>query len=162
MSFISIDARELQQLDRGMSRYRNAVPKSVSNGALRKALRPMFRAAQAEVPVGKGSERISLKRRGATANDYRRGGSTKRDLRIKAVRAEGDEITRLILGVSKKRGKVGWRTHFITGGTERMGRNDFLQRAYDQTIAEVSMIYSRELYDRFMEWGRQNLPQGSL
>lgn len=142
MSFISIDATQLQQLDRGMSRYRNAVPKSVSNGALRKALRPMFRAAQAEVPV--------------------RSGSTRRDLRIKIVKPESEEISRALVGVSQKGDKVGWKTHFITGGTRRMPRNDFLQRAYDQTIAEVSMIYSRELYDRFMEWGRQNLPQGSL
>lgn len=162
MSFISIDAKQLQQLDRGMSRYRNAVPKRVTDGALRKALRPMLRAAQAEVPVGKGNERVSLKRRGATANDFRRGGATKRDLRIKAVRAEGDEITRLIVGVSKKKGKVGWRTHFITRGTKRTRKNDFLQRAYDSTIAEVSMIYQRELYERFMEWGRQNLPQNSI
>ena len=142
MSFISIDATQLQQLDRGMSRYRNAVPKSVSNGALRKALRPMFRAARREVPV--------------------RSGSTRRDLRIKIVKPESEEISRALVGVSQKGDKVGWKTHFITGGTRRMPRNDFLQRAYDQTIAEVSTIYSRELYDRFMEWGRQNLPQGSL
>lgn len=125
-----------------MSRYRNAVPKSVSNGALRKALRPMFRAARREVPV--------------------RSGSTRRDLRIKIVKPESEEISRALVGVSQKGDKVGWKTHFITGGTRRMPRNDFLQRAYDQTIAEVSTIYSRELYDRFMEWGRQNLPQGSL
>jgi hypothetical protein len=154
---ITLDSKELAALSAGFSRYEAAIPRSVAAGALRESAKPMLNAARSAAPVGKPGKK-------ALRADYRRGGATRKDLRIRAVKGEGKEIGRVLVGVSQKKGKVGWRTHFITrgytdrGGTKRPGR-DFLKTAYDAKFAEVSADFQRKLYDRFQQWAKTNLPQ---
>lgn len=169
---IILNADQLTKLDATLQRYQHMLPPSVAANALRKSARPMFRAAKDLVPVSNdGREYVRLRREGwsvhADANVGRRGGATRRDLRIKAVKGEHGEVGRVLVGVSQKNGKVGWRTHFITTGfTDKNGRkhtgNNFLKQAYDQTIGEVKLIFSQELYIEFQKWGKKNLPQGRV
>ncbi|WP_234734501.1 hypothetical protein [Tellurirhabdus bombi] len=140
------DFTELNNL--AISFYRgaqNLFPRGVTNGAMREAAKPMLRGAIQEAPVsGGGRQRISLRHRGRNANEYRRGGATRRDLRTKTVSPSGDEASRIIVGVSSKSGHVGWRTHFRTRPNKQNRTMDnFLQRAYDQTIGQVVASVSR-------------------
>ena len=175
---IVIDTTDIDKLARAMSRYGGIMPTSKANQALRKAARPMLLKARQEVPVWKGDrERISLAAgraaigRGSDPNYYRKGGATKRDLRVMAVAPRFFEIARVLVGVSKRKGKVGWRTHFIEQGTQsrytkkgRMYRgairaNPFLQRSFDQTIFSVRKEFSETYKAAFIKWARATWPQ---
>lgn len=153
---ITLDAKDLFKLREGFARYQNAIPKSVAQGALRAAAKPMLDSARRLAPVG--GDRM-MKGKGQV-----RGGATRRDMRILSVNPEGVEITRIAVGVSGKSNAVGWRTHFITRGfTDRGGvfhkKRDFLQDAHDYTIDVVEDKFYKALFTRFVEWGRLNLPQ---
>lgn len=172
-----INTQAMDQLGLAMKRYGQIMPTQKANNALRRSVKPMFRRAQSEVPVGRnGKESISLKtarsalRRGSDPNDYRRGGATRRDLRIKAVPPKAGEISRILVGVSQKRGKVGWRTPFITKGTKvrktkkganrgRVQANNFLQRAYSATYQGVVTDFQREYRAAFVQWAKSTWPQ---
>ncbi|QRQ99714.1 hypothetical protein [Dyadobacter sandarakinus] len=152
---VKIDTKELDKLAKGLSRYESVVPRSVKNTALRRSSKPMLDAAKKEAPVGRA---ISGR------NNEEGGGATRSDLRIKAVKPEPGEDSRVLVGVSKRRGKVGWRTHFITRGfTDRGGKrhapNDFLKRAYESTIEAVGALYKEEILIAFKKWADKNLPR---
>lgn len=70
------------------------------------------------------------------ANEYRRGGATKADIRIKVVSDKQGEATALV-GVSKAYGKVGWRTHFIEYGTQFMKAKPFVRPSETKTATAV-------------------------
>lgn len=173
---IRVDTSEIVKLAKAMEKYSRIFPKEKANAALRKAVRPMLAAAQIEAPVSfDGQTRVSLKHRkkGNAVNSYRQGGATRKDLRVKSVQAEGDELGRVLIGVSKKRGKVGWRTPFITKGTKerktkkgkRTGRvspNNFLQRAFDRTFPSVREAFARDYREAFIQWAKQTLPKGKI
>ncbi|CCH54483.1 hypothetical protein BN8_03658 [Fibrisoma limi BUZ 3] len=140
-----LDTRQLTNLNRQLNQAGRAFDDQVAGKVLRQAVQPMLPAMRLEAPVGAGNERISLRRRdNVNANDYRRGGATRRDLRIKLVAGVDGEAARVLIGVDKRRGKVGWRAHFITRGTVRMAANDFIQRTYDKTIAIVRFLFGEE------------------
>lgn len=155
---MTVDARELMQLNAGFQKYQNAIPTSVAKKALREAAQPMLRSAKNLAPIGRV---VDYK---AGRLDQSRGGATRRDLRLLFVKEEGEEIARVLIGVSQKSGKVGWRTHFITrgfkdrGGSFHRGR-DFLEQAHDYTFDIVQNSFYKLLFEGFVKWGTQNLPQ---
>lgn len=156
---ITLDAKELSRLNKGFEKYQNAIPVSIARKALREAAQPMLRSAKNLVPVGG-----KIQKYGKARTDQDRGGATRRDIRIAFVKQENLEIARLVVGVSQKSGRVGWRTHFITRGfTDRGGSfhrgKDFLTEAHDNTIGEVQNTFYRLLFEGFVKWGKQNLPQ---
>lgn len=160
---IKFDLRQLEHLRNGIAKYQNAIPKSLAKSSLRKAAAPMLDKARRFVPIGmNGAERVSLRHKGR--NEYRQGGATRRDLRIKVVPEKGTEIARVVVGVSAKKGKVGWRTHFITRGfTDRAGGKhpgkDFLEQAHNASIDMVQDTFYKEMFSGFIKWGKLNLPQ---
>lgn len=174
---ITVDLKDIEKLNVAMGRYAQIMPTSKANSVLRKAAKPMLSAAQSEVPVSRGDqESVSLNRARReikahrNPNGYRRGGATRRDLRIKAVQPKAGEIGRVLVGVSKRRGKVGWRTVFITtGATNRKTKkgkstgsvkaNKFLDRAYDSTIDFVRVDFQQQYREAFVSWARSNWPQ---
>lgn len=145
---ITFDVKELMKVDRAFAASAKTVSdKRVAGSALRKALAPTLAATRRLAPVGgNGAERISLKKKGPSANDYRRGGATRRDQRIKIVPGQNDEVVRGLVGTSKARGHVGWRTHLITRyNKNRRGVDDFIGKAFDQTINQVVDTYGKEM-----------------
>lgn len=154
---ITVDAKELMKLNAAFAQYTKAIPKNVAVKALRESIKPMFTASRNLAPIGNVvnySGRPGMER----------GGATRRDVRIRFVKEEGSEIARVLVGVSSKSGKVGWRTHFITRGfTDRGGKfhgpDNFLQEAFDNTIDIVQDKFYRSLFDGFVKWGKENLPQ---
>lgn len=148
---IKVNTSELEKLARGLETYKSILPRSVADSALKRSARPMLLSARRLAPQG---DRLKDARAGAT----------RRDLRIKAVRPVGDENSRVLVGVSKSKGKVGRRTNLITRGfTDRGGRfhraRDFLKDAYDYTIEIVRDNYGREVLSSFKKWARKNLPK---
>lgn len=160
---IKIDANDLLKLADGLGTYKSIMPKSVASSALRKSVRPMYNSAQRLAPKGRVVARDGWgKYKGP---DYARGGMTRRDVRIKMVPPVADESARAVVGVSKKKGKVGWRTHFITQGfTDRGGRfhrgKNFLEDAFEFTIGIVRDNFNREVLLSFQKWARRNLTKG--
>lgn len=155
----TIDSRTLDKLDKLMAQAGRVLDARVMGKALKEAAEPVLTATRREAPVGRykdvGGEFVSL-RATTKRNDYRRGGATRNDLRIKSVAGVGEEIARTLVGVSKKSGKVGWRTHFITRPTKhKPTANDFLGRGYrqgypvmikqlgDKAQAEVNRVLSK-------------------
>lgn len=118
--------------------------KRLLGNMLRKSLKPMLETNIAEAPRGKGYERVSLRRRGPSANDYRRGGATKADQRIKIVDGKNGEIVRGLVGTDKSAGHSGWRTVFITLGTRFVRANDFIMRSYNRSFGTVKAFFLAE------------------
>ncbi len=152
---ITLDAKELMKLNEGFKKYGAAIPQSVAKKALRDAAQPMLTATRNNAPVG-GVINYS--------GTSHRGGATRRDVRMMFAKIEGEEIARVLIGVSMKSGKVGWRTHFITKGyTDRGGSfhrgKDFLTEAYDNTIGIVQDNFYKTLFSGLVKWGKENLPQ---
>jgi HK97 gp10 family phage protein len=169
---VIVDTKGIDKLTTAMKRYAQIMPTQKANSAFRKAIRPMLQKAQSEVPVSNNDrERVSLKQRtGKNANAYRRGGATKRDLRIKTVPPKAGEVGRVLMGVSKRGDKTGWRTIFITRGTKmrktksganrgRMKANNFLQRAYDSTFPGVAADFQKQYREAFVQWAKTTWPQ---
>ncbi len=138
-----IDTTQLFALDVRLTQVGRVFDKTLMGQTLKDALKPTLDAAKQEVPVGQTSRKSSLTfrtRRGKSRRDgtYDKGGATKRDLRIRIVPGVQDEIVRGLVGVSKSRGKVGWRTHLITRkNLHRSAPNDFLARAEQKTSGLV-------------------------
>jgi hypothetical protein len=173
---VKMDTSGVSKLEKAMGRYSKIFPNDKANSVFRRAVRPMLAATKVEAPVSMGGRmRISLRHRnkGSVVNAYAQGGATRRDLRIKTVPAKGDELGRVLVGVSKAGGKVGWRTHFITRGTKerrkrsgastgRMTPNNFLQRSFDRTISGVRTDFERAYREAFVQWAKTTLPQGTV
>ncbi len=141
-----MDSSSLKPLIQDLRSVGRALDWKVLGGALVGASKPAVRSVQQEAPVGQdGYERVSLSRGRGRRNDYRRGGATRRDVRAKAVDGVGQEEVRVLIGVSQKRGKVGWRTHFITFGTIRMRANAFIDRGVNRVIGEVKNNFMNSL-----------------
>lgn len=177
---VRIDTREIDELSVVMARSAAVLDRQVIKAHLRTALRPMLKAAKAKAPVsGKqyknkrgdvvGAERISLRyRKNLNPNDYRRGGATKRDLRIKVVddRENRADVMGLV-GVDKRRGKVGWRTHFITRQITLHGRpylnpkHGFLEDAYKEQSGVSTRIFEEETGKTLDRYWRRALKRSS-
>ena len=162
---IEVDVKDLYKLEAGLKHYDSILPKSVAASAFRNATKPMVKASKDFAPVGGRKSKNGWGKR--TGPEYRRGGATKRDVRFKMVpsKVNAGEVSKALIGVSMKKGKSGWRTHFITSGfTDRGGRKhagkNFLQTAFDTTIGEVSASYAKEMVGAFQKWAKRNLPQG--
>lgn len=78
---------------------------------MRSAVRPTLLKAQELVPVGK---------RSFGKGWQERGGTTKRDIRIKTAKDAIYETVAMV-GVGGKKGKVGWRAHFQEYGPTKGG-----------------------------------------
>ncbi|MCE7038990.1 hypothetical protein [Dyadobacter sp. CY312] len=162
---IRIDTSDLDRLEKGLSQYRTVLPKSVAASAFRNAIRPMLQKVKSEAPIGKRSAPNGWGKR--TGREYARGGYTRRDARIKIIPAKtsAGEVARGFVGISSKKNRVGWRTHFITTGfTDRGGKkhgaNQFLKRSFDATIEIARNSFGREMAGSFQKWTKRNLPQG--
>jgi hypothetical protein len=161
---MNVDAREWSALAEKMRRYESIMPRSVADGALRESAKEMLTTAKSLAPRSGKKIYIPKSKIGAkNKNDkliegsYRRGGATRKDLRIRTVKGQGKEIGRVLVGVSKKADKVGWRTHFITRGyTDRGGKKhagrDFLKPAFTQHIDEARQKFKDTLETRFKAW----------
>lgn len=157
---IEIDISELKRLESGFAKYQSVLPKRVEQSALRRSVRPIYIAAREEVPVGR-----VVSDGGKKGPDYRRGGATRRDMRIKSRRATGGATSAVWIGPSFGPGKVGWRNHFITRGVKLAGRgrnvnipaNDYLKRAYNRKIEESKKLFASEVDESFKRWANKNL-----
>ena len=134
---IQVDTSSLKQLESDLATVGRSLDKRTLGPALVDAAQPLLIATQQEAPIGKlpafksatiarGPRKGSPRR---TTGSYARGGATRRDVRLKAVEGVGDEVVRVLDGVSKRQGKVGWRTHFL--------KRDFIRDAYVRTIDVV-------------------------
>jgi|GEM_PF-3224787 len=174
---VTFDTKDITKLAVAMTRYAKIMPAAKANSVLRKAVKPMYQRARMEVPVSNGGkEKTSLSkarnaiRQKSNPNAHRQGGATRRDMRIKVVPAAPGEMGRVLIGVSKKSSKVGWRTHFITMGTKSrktkrganrgsIKANNFLERAFTTTIEGVRTEVQKRYQEEFVSWARSNFPQ---
>lgn len=164
-----LDANQLYEFDRTLSRVGRVFDKNTSKRILRIALAPAEAAVKREAPEaqrGSVTFRTFSTKRGKIKRDgtYDRGGATKRDVRILMVNPVGDESARGLVGVSKKRGKVGWRTLFLTRGTRnrrtRKGWNRGATRADD--FLDRGERQSEYLVEREFENGAEALVRKEL
>lgn len=168
---ITADTKELEKLEKGLTQFNSILPKGVAAVELRKISRPVLQKVKALVPVGKTKSNDGWgKTRGPA---YRRGGATRADARIKVVNPNQGEIARVAVGISKAKGKVGWRTGFLTRGTKDRKRrngqstgsiraNNFLQKALDTTVIVVRSDFRELTLRAFERWAKKNLPQGRI
>lgn len=162
---IKADTKEIEELAKGLSRYESILPKSVAGQALKKATRPMQQSARRLAPVGDTISADGMgKHKGVR---YARGGTTRRDVRFRLEPSYDKAVTKGMVGVSRLKTKVGWRTHFITtgykdrGGKSHRGRN-FLQDAYNYTIDFTRENYGKETLLSFRKWAQRTLPKGKF
>lgn len=137
------------------------VPASVNADALNKILtvvaKPFLNEMKRTVPVSKVYQRVSLRHRhSGFANDFRRGGgATKQDIRIRSITDRQSLYgAEKLVGVSKKKGKVGWRTHFIILGVAghnraSAGPRDFIGNAYRSQFPRAQVIFQTEARNRY-------------
>lgn len=131
---ISLDIRELSDFEVQLRGLPFSLDQRLTEQALRKSAEPLRKYMAATAPVGRGNERVSLNKR-YRSNDYRRGGSTRSDIRVKTITDVLGEA-KVLIGVSKASGKVGWRYHFIAQGIagnyrSNKGPRPFVERAGD-------------------------------
>ena len=144
---LAVDTEELKLLAERILKLSKHLTFDENQSALNFAVKPVLEEMQRTVPVWK--KKISFhtrtsRWRGAPQSidpAYSRGGATKQDLRIKNIRLSKSNEAKVIVGVSKKKGKVGWRTHFIIHGTKFMKANDFMIRSANSTIDMVEKRY---------------------
>jgi hypothetical protein len=163
---LSFDMSEYSKVRRAAKGFATSMDKTALKASMRKALRPMLQHTKITVPIDKRVKKYKRsylgRARKSNARDkgYDRGGATKRDLRIKVGDAKGkmswtSEVAGLV-GVSKKRTRVGWRTHLITrgrkAGVDRIGRNfsaiaprDFLAPAYQAGSGQLHSSISTDV-----------------
>lgn len=131
---LQTETSELYALDRKLARVGRVFDARLMGRTLKEATKPVLDIARQEVPVGQRKFKSSQTRRlksGKIKRDstYDKGGATRRSLRILIVPGGEGEVARVLIGVSKKRGYVGWRTHLITRpNIHRRGTDDFLGR----------------------------------
>ncbi len=167
---ITIDTKELNKLERGLKQYASILPKNVAAAELRRTVKPLLAKVKATAPVGETVTASGWGNHTGPAN--RRGGATRQDARIKTVNPESSEVARVAVGISRAKGKVGWRTGFIAWGTkerrkkngQRTGRiargSNFLKKALDSTILIVRSDFREITLMAFQKWAKKNLPQG--
>lgn len=143
---IAIDDSELKVLDRRVAESKGAFTPRNVDSILVKVARPILKVLRSNTPVGRykrfGKGRLKIDSTGDGTYDH--GGATLRDTRTKIVKAAGDEVSAVVIGVSKRRGKVGWRTRFITRGSKHNRRNDFIARTEQQTDGLAQSIFLSE------------------
>lgn len=164
---LTFDGSELRKLSRQLAATGKEFGKPQMKKALKGALKPLLDAARQYVPVGSRLNRSTAtftRRSGKTVWDgtYDRGGATRRDLRIRIVEGEGAEVIRGLVGVSKARGRSGFRAHLITRSTANRRTqkganrgstraNDFLARAEAKgtplAISELSAVAQKIVRD---------------
>jgi HK97 gp10 family phage protein len=135
---IQVDTSKIKALEADLKTVGRSLDRQTLGPALVDASKPAVEAVREDAPKGAGYQRVSLSHKRGRKNAYRRGGATKQDVRSKAVEGVGAEVVRVLVGVSKKSGKVGWRTIFLTLGTKRGVRaNPFIDRGVGRTINQV-------------------------
>ncbi len=142
----SVDESQLRALDRQLAEAGRAFTPRLTGSILVNAARPMLTALRNNTPVGKQRRygKGRLKRDGAGDGTYDRGGATRRDARIRqGSLTRGDEVATVVVGISKRRGRVGWRTRFTTQGTKRSRKNEFIRRTEDQTAGLVELRFAQ-------------------
>ncbi len=144
---VKLSKEGFEELENKLNRLPNNVSVKAIQDGMKKAVEPLKQKMTQIVPVGNGgAERVSRKKRD---NAYRRGGATRRDLRILTVQDDPSEFKTLI-GVSKLRGKVGWRTHFIVSGIAgkyraKVGARPFLDDALTATKTQIEDNVATEI-----------------
>lgn len=136
---VTINTSMLTQLNNDLKTVGRSLDRSVVGPALVDAAKPLLIAAEQEAPIGKipryKSTLVSRgKSKGQTrriTGSFARGGATRRDVRLRSVDGNGAEVARVLVGVSKKSGKVGWRTQFL--------RKNFIRLAYNRTVDVVEL-----------------------
>ena len=143
---ITIDDSQLRAFDRQIAESRGAFTPRNLDGILVKVARPILKVLRSNTPVGKQRSRGKgrTKADGPGDGTYDHGGATLRDTRTRIVKGGGDEVSAVIIGVSKRRGKVGWRTRFITRGSKHNRKNDFIARTERQTEGIPQAIFLEE------------------
>lgn len=131
--------RALDALGKGIS-------EKVLGEALFKAAKPMEEAMKANAPVGPF--------RPSSDPEYRRGGATRDDVRRKIV-YDVVNTASVLIGVSKSRGGVGWRAHFIEQGTKKWAGHPFIERSGKQTENMVVSTFEREINQKIDEEARK-------
>lgn len=121
----------LRMLEADLNRAGRNLDKRVLGPALHLASKPAVDAVRGAAPVGRSPKAAPDR------PSQRRGGATRDDVRGRGVEGVDNEVVRELVGVSKKSGRVGWRTHFITGGTPRQRANPFIDRGVAATIDQV-------------------------
>lgn len=145
----SVDDSQLRDFDKRLSRVGKVFDKTTTGKILRVALKPTLAATQRLAPVGQTKKKSGLTYRsksGKVKRDgtYDRGGATRRSARIRIVEGVGDETVRGLVGISKSRGKAGWRTHLITRvNAHRRIAIDFLGQAERETQNDVIQNFGR-------------------
>lgn len=146
----SLDNAQLLALDKDLAKVGKTFDRSVTGRVLRQALKPTLQAVKRNAPVGKNKARSSATRRGRGGKvkrdgTYDRGGATRRDARILIVNGVGTEVVRGLVGISKSRGHVGWRTHLITrANLHRKVADDFLSKSEKETERDVERGFADE------------------
>lgn len=129
LNFEVTNSKELQTAYR---EFGLAVGDKFLSAALKRAGKIGVKAVKAIAPRG---GKISLYRPKKGTLDplsYRRGGATEGDIRAKVV-VDGTQ-TKLLIGVSKSQGKVGWRTHFLEYGTAKMAAQPFVNAGVEHVV----------------------------
>ena len=119
----TIDDSAIRDIERQLATVGKAFTPAVLGQIMTRAAQPMLTAVQDEAPV----------RTGATVRDAR--------IRVVPAAASGESI-RVLIGISKRRGKVGYRTRFRTQGTRFQSADDFLSRAETKGLAPTVAIFA--------------------
>ena len=149
----TFDDAQLRVFDAQLGRVGKVFTKGTSGKILRSALKPTLAAVKRNAPVGKTKVRSTGKfagRSGKLKRDgtYDKGGATRRDARILIVRGGNELETIGLVGISKSRGKVGWRAHLITRpNLNRRVANDFLGKSERETETLVLSNYEQTAVD---------------
>ena len=99
---VEIDQKDLLKLQRKLKTLTKSKRGITDAKMLKEAVKPAYDKMKDLVPVGK---------RKFGQGTYERGGTTKRDIRVRVVVDKAFE-TKALVGVDGRSGKVGWRAHF--------------------------------------------------
>lgn len=138
----TFDVAELRELDLSLAGIGRSFDARTAGATLLNAAKPMLVTTRQEAPVGrvpkfKSATVVRGRRKGqarTNTGSYQRGGATRRDVRLKVVPGVGDEVARVLSGVDKRHGHVGWRAHLGTRGTRKQRADDWLSRAESRTV----------------------------
>lgn len=110
---LTLDTRDMNRLDTLLATAGRYFTSQVAGQILAEAAKPMLIRVRNDTRV--------------------RSGATRRDARIRTVAGVNGEVTRVLVGISKRRGKSGFRTRFQVKGTRYQRANDFLSQAEAET-----------------------------
>lgn len=153
---MSFDFKGFDEAETALKQVPLVVSQKFIGGALRVAGRPMLDNFKSRIPIGD--------KKSGEGRD-RRGGATYQDARIKIVYRDGEGIVRMLMGVSKAKGKVGWRFGYIdksegfrTRNGRRIAGGQYLERAGVATAAKVEARFYQLVGDRV----QKNLAKGGF